>query len=85
LSAAALPVLSISMGRRSARMNISRESGLHTDEASWYKSIGKEFADHQTVTHSLEEYVRGNVTTNTRGHLYEYLFRLSLRFGRNAS
>lgn len=47
------------------RMNISRESQLHTDEASWYKSVGKEFADHQAVNHTIDEYVRGNVTTNT--------------------
>jgi transposase-like protein len=47
------------------RMNISRESALHTDQASWYKGIGAEYADHQTVNHQIDEYVRGNVTTNT--------------------
>jgi hypothetical protein len=47
------------------RMNISRESALHTDQASWYKGIGSEYADHQTVNHKIDEYVRGNVTTNT--------------------
>jgi transposase-like protein len=47
------------------RMNISRESNLHTDEARWYKSVGTEFYNHQAVNHSIDEYVRGNVTTNT--------------------
>jgi ISXO2-like transposase domain len=36
-----------------------------TDEASYYKSIGPEFASHQTVNHSKDEYVRGEIHTNT--------------------
>jgi transposase-like protein len=47
------------------RMNISRESTLNTDQASWYKTLGSEYADHQSVNHQIDEYVRGNVTTNT--------------------
>src|SRR5438093_6130377 len=51
------------------RMNIRRESHLMTDQASWYKSIGKEFASHGTVEHSAEEYVRRDgehsIHTNT--------------------
>jgi hypothetical protein len=47
------------------RMNISRESDLHTDEASWYKGTGKEFAVHGTVDHSRFEYARGGISTNT--------------------
>jgi hypothetical protein len=47
------------------RMNISRESDLMTDTASWYKRVGKEFASHGTVNHEIKEYVRGNITTNT--------------------
>jgi transposase-like protein len=47
------------------RTNIRRESALHTDQASWYKGLGAEYADHQTVNHQADEYVRGNVTTNT--------------------
>jgi hypothetical protein len=40
------------------RMNINRESNLMTDQASWYKSPGKEFANHGAVDHSNDEYVR---------------------------
>jgi transposase-like protein len=47
------------------RDNISRESRLHTDESGLYKKVGKEFAAHETVVHSMKEYARGDVTTNT--------------------
>lgn len=36
-----------------------------SDEAQRYIEIGKVFADHQTVGHTLGEYVRGEVQTNT--------------------
>lgn len=40
------------------RENVAKESRLHTDASGLYKGIGAEFADHQTVRHSLGEYVR---------------------------
>ena len=43
----------------------SRKSALHTDEAGLYKELGKEFASHRSVVHSMDEWVRGNVHTNT--------------------
>lgn len=45
--------------------NLSREAKMHTDEWVSYRSIGKEFAAHETVNHKIKEYVRGAVTTNT--------------------
>ncbi len=45
--------------------NIHRETRLHTDESKLYTKVGKDFAAHETVKHSAEEYVRGDVTTNT--------------------
>jgi transposase-like protein len=45
--------------------NIHRETRLHTDESRLYTKIGTEFAAHETVTHSHDEYVRGDVTTNS--------------------
>jgi len=45
--------------------NVSRESDLMTDEARFYKRVGKEFKNHDSVNHTRKEYVRGNVTTNT--------------------
>jgi transposase-like protein len=47
------------------RDNIKRETRLHTDESKLYVKVGREFAAHETVNHSAEEYARGDVTTNT--------------------
>jgi hypothetical protein len=47
------------------RANINRETDLMTDGARWYKTVGQEFASHETVDHAKEEYVRGTVHTNT--------------------
>jgi len=38
------------------RANIAREAHLMTDEANQYTQLGKEFAAHGKVDHSLEEY-----------------------------
>jgi hypothetical protein len=40
------------------RTNIRRESHLMSDQASWYKAVGQEFASHGTVEHTANEYVR---------------------------
>jgi hypothetical protein len=45
--------------------NVSMNAILNTDEARMYSNIGKEFADHQVVKHSVKEYVRGSAHTNT--------------------
>jgi transposase-like protein len=45
--------------------NISREARLMTDEARFYTSIGKCYAEHGVVRHAREEYARGDITTNT--------------------
>jgi transposase-like protein len=47
------------------RQNIARETRLHTDESRLYIGVGREFAAHETTTHSHGEYVRGDVHTNT--------------------
>lgn len=47
------------------RENMSREARLATDEGGHYLHIGKEFADHGVVRHGKEEYVVGEVHTNT--------------------
>jgi transposase-like protein len=45
--------------------NISKESRFMTDEARHYIEIGRTFAEHGAVHHSKDEYVRGDITTNT--------------------
>lgn len=47
------------------RDNIAKETRLMTDESSLYKTVGQDFASHETVKHSDKEYVRGDVHTNT--------------------
>ena len=36
-----------------------------TDEGGEYMPVGKEFASHGSVNHSIEEYVRGDIHSNT--------------------
>jgi transposase-like protein len=47
------------------RANVSPDAHVRTDEGRWYRGIGKHFASHDTVNHSLKEYGRGEVHTNT--------------------
>ncbi len=45
--------------------HVSKKAKLMTDDAKQYIKLGKAFASHESVNHSAEEYVRGNVHTNT--------------------
>jgi transposase-like protein len=47
------------------RTNLARESAMMTDEGTYYREVGREFASHEMVNHKQEEYVRGDVHTNT--------------------
>jgi transposase-like protein len=47
------------------RENIAKEATVHTDEAYHYRRIAADFAGHEFVRHSADEYVRGDVYTNT--------------------
>jgi hypothetical protein len=47
------------------RENIARETRLMTDESRLYFGSDEHFATHETVKHSRDEYVRGDVHTNT--------------------
>jgi transposase-like protein len=51
------------------RENVAKESRINTDEAKHYYDVGLEYAGHDTVNHSLEEYARREtgyvVSTNT--------------------
>ncbi len=51
--------------RASLLENVDRESTLHTDESRLYTGADAHFAAHETVKHSIKEYVRGDVHTNT--------------------
>jgi transposase-like protein len=47
------------------RENVDPASRLHTDERVIYKGADKFAATHETVNHSDDEYVRGDVHTNS--------------------
>ena len=47
------------------RANIAKEATVYTDEALQYANLYQHFAAHDWTTHSAEEYVRGDVHTNT--------------------
>jgi transposase-like protein len=50
---------------RLAQENIAKESTFHSDESRLYYGYSAHFAAHETVKHSRNEYVRGDVHTNT--------------------
>lgn len=50
---------------RIIRENVIREAALMTDESRIYIEVGAEMDSHETVKHSVGEYVRGTVHTNT--------------------
>ena len=61
--------------RQAIAANASRKSRLMTDEHGAYKYIGWNFADHQVVTHSKSEYVRGEAHTNSVEGFFSILKR----------
>lgn len=60
-----VPALTANTAKRVLRLNVLRKSDLMTDESNIYKHIGREFTSHETVNHSVAEYARGLVHTNT--------------------
>jgi transposase-like protein len=58
--------------------NVRRESRLMTDEGRHYVTIGKTFADHQAVEHTMGEYVRGDAHTNMLEGYYS-IFKKGMR------
>ena len=46
-------------------INPVRASRMMTDEAQYYGEVGREMAQHEMVNHKKEEYVRGDVHTNS--------------------
>jgi transposase-like protein len=44
---------------------LDRASTLMSDDAGQYRILGPDFARHESVNHSIDEYVRGDARTNT--------------------
>jgi transposase-like protein len=47
------------------RKNVAKETAMMTDEGGHYSRLGSDFSSHETVNHKADEYVRGDVHTNT--------------------
>jgi hypothetical protein len=56
-------------------VHASRQSHFITDEAPSFVQLGWNFASHGTVTHSKDEYVRGDIHTNTVEGFFSILKR----------
>jgi transposase-like protein len=57
------------------RTNVRRESIIMTDESSLYRSLGGEFFSHDSVNHSVKEWTRGDIGTNTVEGFYSIFKR----------
>lgn len=60
------------------RANIARETTLMTDEGTYYREVGREFARHDSVNHKFDEYVRGDAHTNTAEGFFS-IFKRGMR------
>src|SRR5260370_33942716 len=60
-----VPVADKATVQKIVKENIGRESRLHTDESKLYGDLDTHFAKHETVKHSVKEYVRDDVHTNS--------------------
>jgi transposase-like protein len=47
------------------KANVAKETAMMTDEGGHYFTLGAHFASHESVSHKADEYVRGDVHTNT--------------------
>jgi hypothetical protein len=64
------------------RENVDRQSRLQTDASSLYLSVGKEFAEHDSVRHTLGEYVKyrdGEAIHNNSCESYFSVFKRGMK------
>jgi transposase-like protein len=61
------PVAYVTAGnlKRILQGNVAASAQIMTDQFSSYTGIGKHFASHETVNHSVHEWKRGQAHTNT--------------------
>lgn len=62
-------------GVKEALKQVSKDAHLMTDQAKMYNNLGKEFASHQAVNHSIKEYVRGVAHVNTAENFFSVFKR----------
>ena len=57
------------------RQHVDKQANIMTDEGKQYRGLSDEFESHDTVNHSLEEYVRDDAYTNTAESFFSLLKR----------
>jgi transposase-like protein len=57
------------------KANVAKETAMMTDEGGHYFTLGDHFASHESVSHKADEYVRGDVHTNTVENFYSVFKR----------
>src|ERR1700730_8127745 len=57
------------------KANVAKETAMMTDEGGHYFTLGEHFASHGSVSHKADEYVRGDVHTNTVENFYSVFKR----------
>ena len=57
------------------KANVAKETAIMTDEWSGYYSLSDHFASHQSVSHKVDEWARGDVHTNTVEGFYSVFKR----------
>ena len=68
------------------KKHVDTDSILMTDDAHCYKNVGKEFAAHEVVNHSMDEYVREKVWhTNTIEGAFSHFDRMVIGTYHNIS
>jgi len=70
-----VPVVTSKNVREMLLAHVDQSARLMTDEGKHYRVVGREFADHQTVTHSAYEYVRGEAHVNSAEGFFSRLKR----------
>src|ERR1700730_354436 len=57
------------------KANVAKETAMMTDEGGHYFTLGEHFESHESVSHKADEYVRGDVHTNTAENFYSVFKR----------
>jgi transposase-like protein len=70
-----LPAVNAKNVRSVLVSQVAQDSTLMTDQAKFYKTVGREFAEHGSVNHGIGEYVRGDIHTNTIENYFSILKR----------
>ena len=70
-----VPSVSAKTLRPYLKYHVDAETCLITDDAGQYRLLGPEFDSHEVVCHSQDEYVRGEVHTNTVESYFSILKR----------